>query len=199
MGDFVKIGGDLKAARSARGISLAQVSAELCINTPYLEAIENGELEALPGRTYVIGFVRAYAEFLELDASAIIDDLRSVHEKSGPAPCHVHIPEPVHESRIPAIGVLIAAGLGILFMALTWTGAGESLKADILGTPQVPDHLSALLSSGEAEESPHTMILPPEILPPEILQGRLELHIAKPTHIQFRAFADDPVQEQILM
>ncbi len=54
-------GAVLRAARVARGEDSATAAAKLKIRREQLEAIENGEYEKLPGRTYVVGFVRSYA------------------------------------------------------------------------------------------------------------------------------------------
>src|SRR5580704_14215992 len=61
------VGQDLRAARMRRGDELATVSRALKIRKDHLEAIEEDRLEALPGRTYAVGFVRSYADYLGLD------------------------------------------------------------------------------------------------------------------------------------
>src|ERR1700761_9255675 len=62
------VGQDLRAARLRRGDDLATVSKALKIRKDHLEAVEEDRLEALPGRTYAVGFVRTYADYLGLDA-----------------------------------------------------------------------------------------------------------------------------------
>ncbi|HEY2071585.1 MAG TPA: RodZ domain-containing protein [Rhizomicrobium sp.] len=61
------VGQDLRAARQRRGDDLASVSRVLKIRKDHLEALEEDRFEALPGRTYAVGFVRAYADYLGLD------------------------------------------------------------------------------------------------------------------------------------
>src|SRR5690348_17743607 len=61
------VGQDLRAARLRRGDDLASVSRALKIRKDYLEALEEDRIEALPGKTYAVGFVRTYAEYLGLD------------------------------------------------------------------------------------------------------------------------------------
>ena len=62
------VGQDLRAARLRRGDDLATVSKALKIRKDHLEALEEDRFDALPGRTYAIGFVRSYADYLGLDA-----------------------------------------------------------------------------------------------------------------------------------
>jgi cytoskeleton protein RodZ len=67
------VGQDLRAARLRRGDDLAAVSRALKIRRDHLEALEEDRLEALPGRTYAVGFVRTYADYLGLDAARVIE------------------------------------------------------------------------------------------------------------------------------
>ncbi len=62
----------LRAAREEQGLSLNEAAAKTHIKERHLEAIEALAADALPARPYAIGFVRAYAEFLDLDADAIV-------------------------------------------------------------------------------------------------------------------------------
>jgi cytoskeleton protein RodZ len=62
-----ELGSQLRAARQARGLDLAQVADATHIRSHYLQAIEDGELGLLPSPAQVRGFIRAYAKYLELD------------------------------------------------------------------------------------------------------------------------------------
>ena len=66
------IGTALRDARVARNLSLAEVSALLRIREAHLEAIELEDFEQLPGNVYAIGFIRTYAQYLELNESDLI-------------------------------------------------------------------------------------------------------------------------------
>lgn len=67
------VGQDLRAARLRLGDDLATVSSALKIRKDHLEALEEDRLEALPGRTYAVGFVRSYATYLGLDAQEYLE------------------------------------------------------------------------------------------------------------------------------
>ena len=62
--DVKDIGTQLKAQREKLGYSLHDVAQNTCIRRTYLESIENNQFSDLPGRAYVIGFVKAYARYL---------------------------------------------------------------------------------------------------------------------------------------
>lgn len=72
---FIAVGNELAAAREAQKLSLSDISGHLRISVKYLEYLEAGENSKLPGATYVLGFVRSYAKFLNLDANAMCQRL----------------------------------------------------------------------------------------------------------------------------
>jgi cytoskeleton protein RodZ len=67
------VGEDLCAARLRRGDDVATVSRALRISKHHLQALEDGRVEDLPGRTYAIGFVRSYAGYLGLNSAELVD------------------------------------------------------------------------------------------------------------------------------
>ena len=71
------VGQDLRAARLRRGDDLATVSKVLKIRKDHLEALEEDRMEALPGRTYAVGFARSYADYLGLDAVQCVERLKA--------------------------------------------------------------------------------------------------------------------------
>lgn len=72
---FIAVGNELATAREAQKLSLSDISGHLRISVKYLEYLEAGENSKLPGATYVLGFVRSYAKFLNLDANAMCQRL----------------------------------------------------------------------------------------------------------------------------
>lgn len=71
------VGQQLRAARVARGLSLAQVAAETRIGVGNLEAIEAGEFNRLPGRIYAIAFSKSYAKLVGLDQGDVAELVRA--------------------------------------------------------------------------------------------------------------------------
>jgi cytoskeletal protein RodZ len=67
-----KIGEKLRNARELKKLSIKDIAKETNISPRYLEAIEDEEFEKIPGETYVLGFLRTYAEFLKLDGDEIV-------------------------------------------------------------------------------------------------------------------------------
>jgi len=146
------IGADLRAAREARGESMADVAHQLRLRESYVEAIETGNFDALPGVTYAIGFLRSYARYLRLDADDLIQ--RFKEEVSDiPPPADLAFLEPVSESRVPRGGLV---GLAILLAVAAYGGwyylsTRDMTVADLV--PAVPEQFSNLVSPAEKSES----------------------------------------------
>jgi transcriptional regulator with XRE-family HTH domain len=66
------IGEKLRSAREARKITIKDVVKETNISPVFLHALEEEKFDKFPSETYLIGFLRSYAEFLKLDAEAIV-------------------------------------------------------------------------------------------------------------------------------
>ncbi len=62
------VGAIFRKTREDKGYELLQVSSHLNIGRDHLTAIENDDYDHLPQKVYAVGFVRAYADLLELDS-----------------------------------------------------------------------------------------------------------------------------------
>lgn len=154
-GHQASIGDDLRAARQARGEDLQDIAAQLRIRFVYLEAIERGAFDALPGPTYAIGFVRAYARYLRLDAEEMI--ARFKIEASGiDAPSDLTFPEPVSESRVPRGGLVIIA----LLLAVAAYGGWYYLSTRDMN---IADMVPSVPSDFPGAPANETANLPPDI------------------------------------
>jgi cytoskeleton protein RodZ len=75
-----KTGEILRKSREEKGLSLHEVGIFLKINTRILQAIEDGDIEKLPAKTFLRGFVQSYAKYLKLDPHHVLkvfsDELR---------------------------------------------------------------------------------------------------------------------------
>ena len=66
------IGQQLRQAREARSLTLEQVAQATHMRVHYLQALEANDIEALPSLVQARGFLRSYADFLELDAESLL-------------------------------------------------------------------------------------------------------------------------------
>lgn len=104
-----KTGQILREARQAQGISIQEVSVHLKINNRILRALEEGDREQLPAKTFLRGFVRSYSQFLKLDENEILALFQSEMGTTHPnmVTKQVDIPKiesiemiPLHQSSI---------------------------------------------------------------------------------------------------
>jgi cytoskeleton protein RodZ len=69
---YTDIGKKLQQARQAQALTIEQASRATRIRAYYLQAIERGDLDALPSLAQARGFLRLYANFLGVDAEEIL-------------------------------------------------------------------------------------------------------------------------------
>lgn len=66
------IGESLRSTREAKGISLEQAEEDTKIRKKYLQALEDGDYDVIPGRVYAKGFLRNYANYLGLNQEEVM-------------------------------------------------------------------------------------------------------------------------------
>lgn len=71
-----EVGQRLRQARQQRGLDIAEAAKATRIRGHYLQALEDGDFGALPSPAQVRGFLRTYAEFLDLNAQVLFDLLK---------------------------------------------------------------------------------------------------------------------------
>jgi cytoskeleton protein RodZ len=141
--DASRVGAELRAARLRLGWALPDVAVKLRIRLCFLEAIEDGRVADLPGNAYAVGFLRAYATALGLDAGEVARRFRAeahaVNRKTELA-----FPAPVPDRGVPAGAVVL---LGALLMAGAYAGwyrfSGDVQPSSEVVAP-VPDRLAPL-------------------------------------------------------
>ena len=78
------VGYTLRQERERQNLTINDIEEGTSIRAPYIEAIENGEYDKLPGTVYTKGFIKNYAKFLGLDADAMTKEFANdLAELSG--------------------------------------------------------------------------------------------------------------------
>ncbi len=142
------VGRVLRQAREHHGYDLPTVAQILRIRLAYLEAIERGRYDDLPGATYAVGFVRSYANYLDLDEQEVVrrfkDEVAGIDSAQ-----ELHFPKPVNEGKVPGGAVLLVSLVLIAAAYGGWyymTSHGRSVS-DLV--PAVPDRLKELVGDEE--------------------------------------------------
>ncbi|MGZ5932955.1 MAG: RodZ domain-containing protein [Rhizomicrobium sp.] len=156
------VGQDLRAARLRRGDDLATVSKVLKIRKDHLEALEEDRLDALPGRTYAVGFVRSYADYLGLDTAQCVERYKAEiagRSDSNGTPQVTVIDEDEHR-RLPQ-GWKIIATVGVLLMlyGIYYLISSASSMFSQPATPPPPSQMAP--KPVAAHVTPHPVALPP--------------------------------------
>jgi cytoskeleton protein RodZ len=76
-------GAQLAEIRKAKGITIEQVASHLKLAQRQVNAIEADDYAALPGAAITRGFIRAYAKYLGVDATALLDALPKQEMRLG--------------------------------------------------------------------------------------------------------------------
>jgi len=96
--------------REKSGRDLFEIANDLRIREVYLQAIEEGRFDQLPGPTYATGFVRAYATYLGFDVKEVMQRYMEVTNENI-RPQSLSPPSPINEARLPTTFVLLIAAI----------------------------------------------------------------------------------------
>lgn len=111
------VGTQLKTAREARNLSIADVAHALKISPKQVELLEASAWGDLPGHTFVRGFVRNYGRFLHLDPESLLKQLEAA---PVPRPPQLNLPRST-EVTLPHAGEVqrkdfMTMGLGAILV-----------------------------------------------------------------------------------
>jgi len=102
------IGQLLRETREGFGSDLNRVATALRIRAAYLEAIEEGRYDQLPGAVYALGFVRAYATHLGLDGEEAVRRFK-LEAEGFEGQRDLTFPVPLAERSVPGGTMLLVA------------------------------------------------------------------------------------------
>lgn len=116
-------GEKLRDARMEKGFSIETIEEETKIRKLYLEALELENFEILPPKVYAVGFVKRYAQFLNLDIEELVREYKELAYGAGEEAESRVIQEQAAKSsmisRIPVKNLFFAAAF--LLVAI-WAG-----------------------------------------------------------------------------
>ncbi|MAV88211.1 MAG: hypothetical protein CMM67_08185 [Rhodospirillaceae bacterium] len=112
------VGQILHDARLRLNENISEVSRTLKIRQVYLEALESNNFDQLPGKIYVIGFIKAYAKYLELDVEEIINLHKSANVTEI-SKSDLVFPTIVPEDGMPSKAIIV---FGLIIVILVYGG-----------------------------------------------------------------------------
>jgi len=117
---LAEIGAKLKQIREEKGLSLEQISATTMIQVRTLQAIEDARVEHLPEPVYTQGFIRRFAEALDLNGAQLASALplhpsRPLGQAGHPKGLYSPQLRPVHLYLV-YLALIVAAVAGLSYL-----------------------------------------------------------------------------------
>lgn len=140
----IVIGSLLQKARRQKKIKISRAVEDLRIPKKYLYAFENNDLTPFPSPAYAVGFLKNYADYLGLDATPLVDDLKDHFGHEPLDDSLLRAPELPGRRWLPIVGIVL-----LVLLILTGAYFGWSyFKGDdyeISANDEMPAHLAAFL------------------------------------------------------
>ena len=80
------IGERLQHARKKRQLTIEQAARDTRISRYFLECLEKEDFEVFPGESYLVGFLRKYSVYLEVDANEMVVLYQNTKLQEQPSP-----------------------------------------------------------------------------------------------------------------
>ncbi|MBN2535014.1 MAG: helix-turn-helix domain-containing protein [Spirochaetales bacterium] len=133
-------GEKLREIRESKKYTIDQVARETRISKQYLEALENEDFQVFPGETYLIGFLRSYAEYLDLDPDHYVNLYKNIKIQEQPIPFNELLDmkkklSPFLIGLAAFLGVALVAAIGVI---LFFTLFNKTVDTGIANTTDLP-------------------------------------------------------------
>jgi cytoskeleton protein RodZ len=148
MGSF---GENLRKERELRGVSLREIADATKISVRFLQALEEGRVDILPGGLFPRAFVKQYAVFLGLDVDKAVADFVAAYGEAPPE--RKAYSDPPRRSRV-TLGRAFLAAVAVLAVVLTFGRGGDGERARPEPTPTPVVAAPAVLPTDRVYPSP---------------------------------------------
>jgi cytoskeleton protein RodZ len=137
---YAEIGSRLKDARKEMHLTSLQAAHALHIRASYLEALEDGRFEALPGHAYAKGYLQSYAAFLALDKDEILRQFEQVEAalKKG-----FYLPQGISREKKPTNAAVWGGPAAALAVFLGWIFFNHSAQIRVSVVDAAPQQAFA--------------------------------------------------------
>jgi|GEM_PF-580423 len=129
------IGALLRQARLARDLSEKEVADRLRITVHYVNALETDRYEKLPGSVFVTGYLKNYANLLEIDATSLVARYKDQVAERQASP-HQEITPRTHKRRDynpPYVAGSLVLFVALYFVLWLFRGTDAELTVDSEG------------------------------------------------------------------
>jgi cytoskeleton protein RodZ len=116
------IGAMLRSAREAQELTIREVAQRIRIPVKYLTMLESNDYGAIADELYLLPFVRSYADFLGLQASALsarfLRGIQPLEKLGEPAAEIIEDREPLSSRWFTTAAVMLFVALAIYLVGL---------------------------------------------------------------------------------
>lgn len=134
------VGEILRRTRNHYIQSIEDIEKALCIRASQIEAIETGDMSAIPGRVYAIGFVRSYSEYLGLDGDKMVN-LFKKQISACASDTELHFPVPASDSKLPPVWIILGCIALVVVILILWIGSNTENRKSVEIIPPVPEEM----------------------------------------------------------
>jgi|GEM_PF-969680 cytoskeleton protein RodZ len=129
----VSVGEQLKLAREAHGWTVTQVAKRLNLSVRYISAVEENDFSVLPATIFVRGYLRNYAQCVELKSSEILSAYES-HIDANKQPVKLRKREKL--KAFSAAQIMRALGalsvLLFVFLSMYWWRSDDQVMTPVV-------------------------------------------------------------------
>lgn len=131
----------LQEARVKAGLSVDEIASHLRLRVSVIEELEDNEFDNMAGLVFVRGYLRAYANALNIDADEIVNAFNKLNvEEHLPKGNLLQKREPTQKKERPIRWLMIVIMLGVSVLAAVWWHAvrnnhvAQSLSSELVTT-----------------------------------------------------------------
>ena len=146
------IGEHLKEQRIKNKISILKVSKDLKISRSVLEEIENDILPDYLDKVFIIGHVRSYAKYLNLDSEIIIKNYK-IQKFGYNSKSEIEIQKPIQSNsffllnkNISFVSIILISAFFYLFFVQS-----ENIEQKFAMTPDIPENFVSIYEEAEMQ------------------------------------------------
>lgn len=110
---MASVGQELKKERESRGISLEEMADTTKISLRLLRAVEDDQLDILPGKFFTRGIIRTYAKYIGLDGETVLTQYAQSLQQEERA-----LKEAEHDSKVKTSRIRIKKIFPVVFIII---------------------------------------------------------------------------------